>query len=68
MPDVQIIKIGKYGRSGSFCLSGDTPLRPSAFFFILDLQLRLLLLKSPLVTGAYITQATYFVKGKVLVE
>ncbi len=68
MPDAQIIKVEKSGWSGSMCVSGDSLERPSARFILLGLQLRLLLLKSPILTGAYVTQVVYFVKGKVLVE
>lgn len=69
MPDAQTIKVEKSGWSGSFCVSGDISLRPSAFFILRNLQLRLLmLLKSPILTRDNIGTVTEFVKGKILGE
>ena len=62
MPDAQIIKVEKSGWSGSMCVSGDSLERPSARFILLGLQLRLLLLKSPILTESNIEGSSHFVK------
>ena len=66
MVDTQIIEIENRGRSGSACVSTNIPKRPSAFFIILNLLVRVLCSKSPiLIEQSRLADVNRYVKHKL---